>query len=89
MTMNNMITVKKDVLYLGGKVNEVTTKDGNKIQYVSMAVLVKDDKCKLECSCKIKVEDFIQKDLQEYESYKATFQFEISEKIKVRILNIE
>ena len=35
--MNNFITVKKDILFLEGKVNEIQTKDGNVIQYVSEA----------------------------------------------------
>lgn len=86
--MNNFITVKKDILFLEGKVNEIQTKDGNVIQYVSAAIIVKEDNCKIECSCKIKPEDYIQMSLQPYESYQATLQLDISDKIKIKILEI-
>lgn len=87
--MTNTIIIKKDVLFLEGKINNITTKDGGEITYVSASVIVKEDNCKVECSLKVKPDEFIQLDLQPYETYQATLQLDIEDKVKIKILEIK
>ena len=86
--MNNTLTIKKEILFLEGKINNVSMKDGSEIQYVSAAIIIKEDNCKVDCSFKVKPEDFLQMGLQPYETYEAILQIDIQDKVKIRILEI-
>lgn len=86
--MTNTITIKKEILFLEGKINNVTMKDGSEIQYVSVTAIIKDDNCKIDCSFKVKPEEFEALDLHPYETYKAILQLDIQDKVKIRILEI-
>ena len=87
--MTNTITIEKDILFLEGKINTITTKDGGEITYVSASVIIKEDNCKVECSFKVKPEEFVELNLQPYEPYKAILQLDIADKVKIKILEIK
>ena len=86
--MNNIMTIKKEVLYLGGKINNIVAKDGSVIEYVSVSLIVKEDNCKIDTSFKVKAEEFLKMDLIPYNSYTATMQLDFSDKIKVKVIEI-
>lgn len=87
--MTNTITIKKEILFLEGKINNIKMKDDSEIQYVSAAIIIKDDNCKVDCSFKVKPDEFLEMNLQRYESYEATLQLDIQDKVKIRILEIK
>lgn len=87
--MTNTITIEKEILYLEGKVNKIELKDGNEIEYVTASVIVKEDNCKVECSFKVKPDEFLELNLHPYESYIATLQLDIADKVKIKILDIK
>lgn len=87
--MTNTITIKKEILFLEGKINNISMKDGSEIQYVSVAAIIKSDNCKVDCSFKVKPDEFLEMNLQPYETYEATLQLDIQDKVKIRILEIK
>lgn len=87
--MTNTITIKKEILFLEGKINNIKMKDDSEIQYVSAAIIIKDDNCKVDCSFKVKPDEFLEMNLQRYESYEAILQLDIQDKVKIRILEIK
>lgn len=87
--MTNTITIKKEILFLEGKINNITMKDGSEIQYVSVTAIIKSDNCKVDCSFKVKPEEYLALELQPYESYEAILQLDIQDKVKIRILEIK
>lgn len=87
--MTNTITIKKEILFLEGKINNITMKDGSEIQYVSVAAIIKSDNCKVDCSFKVKPEEYLALELRPYESYEAILQLDIQDKVKIRILEIK
>lgn len=86
--MNNSITIAKEILFLEGKINDFTLKDGSQGQYVSAAIIIKEDNCKVDCSFKVKPEEYAAMNLIPYQSYNAVLQIDIQDKVKIRILEI-
>ena len=87
--MNNTLTIRKEILFLEGKINNLKMKDGSEIQYVSAAIIIKEDNCKVDCSFKVKPEEFLEMNLEPYQTYEATLQLDIQHKVKIRILEIK
>lgn len=86
--MTNTITIKKEILFLEGKINDITM-NGKEIQYVTVSAIIKDDNCKIDCSFKVKPEEFLEMNLESYSSYEAVLQLDILDKVKIRILEIK
>lgn len=87
--MANEMTIKREVLYLGYTQNSLEGKKGEQINYITVDLIDRLSKCKINCSLKCKVEDFVKLNLVEYELYIADLQFTFADKIKCKCLELK